>query len=269
MFKSVKSPPSSRLRVNIAGPLAVLALCLPVYEAQAASQRTFASAEDADHALFMAVEDEDTTALTQILGPNSELASSSDPTQDKLEREQFERKYREMHRLARERDGEVVLYIGAENWPFPIPIVSRGGVWRYDVDTGAKEVLYRRVGENEVTAIETCHAMIATLQEPQDHSEASNTAASLLSEARAGSKPVSFRGYSFRLLSKPGDSAFGIVAYPTAYGSSGVVTFVVNDAGVVYQKDLGANTGRVAAKMAAYQADATWVPAEPGLDGPG
>jgi hypothetical protein len=259
-----------RNSIKSAVPLVAVALagCLQVCEAQAASQRTFASAEDASHALFMAVEDEDTTALTQLLGSNNELASSSDPTQDKLEREQFERKYREMHRLARERDGEVVLYVGAENWPFPIPIVSRGGVWRYDADTGAKEVLYRRVGENEVTAIETCHALIATLQEPQEHSDASNSAASLLRAARAGNKPVPFRGYSFRLLSKPGDSTFGIVAYPTAYGSSGVVTFMVNDAGVVYQKDLGANTGRVATKMAAYQADATWVPAEPGLDAP-
>jgi Protein of unknown function (DUF2950) len=271
MFDIIKSRAKFPPRASLSIPLLAIPLVgwLQVCAAEVPSPRTFASAEEASHALFLAVESDDITSLTQILGANNELTSTSDPTQDRLDREQFERKYREMHRLAREHNGEVVLYVGAENWPFPIPLVSHGGVWRYDSDAGAKEVLYRRVGENEVTAIETCHALIATVQEPQEHADASNTSASLLSAARAGNKPVSFHGYSFRLLSKPGSSAFGIVAYPTLYGSSGVMTFEVNDAGVVYQKDLGANTGRIATKMAVYQADATWTPAEAVLDGPG
>jgi hypothetical protein len=261
----------SRLYLNIAIPLLAvpLAVVAQVGDAQTPGQRTFASAEEASDGLFAAVASKDVGAIVAVLGQNNELVSSNDSAQDEVDREQFARKYREMHRLARERDGEVVLYVGAENWPFPIPLVSHGGVWQYDSDVGQREVLYRRVGENEVTAIETCHTLIATLQEPQARADTGNTAASLLNEARAGDKPVALHGYSFRLLGKPGNSAFGIVAYPSAYGSSGVMTFVINDSGVVYQKDLGAKTGRVAAKMAAYKTDATWAPAETGLDSSG
>ena len=74
-------------------------------------------------------------------------------TQDKVERELFVQKYQEMHRLGREADGSVTLYIGAENWPFPIPLVATNGVWRFDPDAGAKEVTFRRIGDNELRAL--------------------------------------------------------------------------------------------------------------------
>jgi Protein of unknown function (DUF2950) len=259
------------MRSNIiAIPLLALPLAafLQVCEAQQASPKTFASAEEASHALFVAVEADATGAVTQILGENNELTGSSDADQDKAERAQFVRKYREMHRLARQNNGEVVLYIGAENWPFPIPLVSHNGVWQYDSDTGEKEVLYRRIGANEVAAIEACHELIANLEKPRAP-DSDNPAGPLLTAARADNKPVPYQGYAFRLLSKPGHDKFGIVAYPTVYGSSGVMTFIVNSKGVVYQKDLGPGTQSVATAMAAYPADSTWVPAEAGLEGPG
>jgi hypothetical protein len=271
MRSNVKGRTKFPSRAHIAIPLLVMtfAACLQVCEAQQASQRTFPSAEEASHALFVAVEADAMGAVAQILGQNDELTSSSDADQDKVDRAQFVRKYREMHRLAREGNAEVVLYIGAENWPFPIPLVSHNGVWHYDSGAGEKEVLYRRIGANEVAAIEVCHALIATLEKPQARADSGNPAQALLSAARADNKPVPFQGYSFRLLSKPGDDTLGIVAYPTVYGSSGVMTFIVNNAGVVYQKDLGASTESVATEMAAYSADSTWAPAEAGLEGPG
>lgn len=236
------------------------ALCLPLARAQQPDQRTFASAEDASEALFMAVEADETGAIAPILGHADELVGSSDAGQDELERAQFVRKYRQMHRLMRERDGEVVLYIGAENWPFPIPLISHNGRWRYDAEAGEQEVLYRRIGENEVAAIETCHALVATPGKPTtnvitDHRSAASPAA-----AHEGDRPVPYLGYTYRVLS--GSGAPGIVAYPTRYGSSGVMTFMVGDTGVVYQKDLGVNTQKVATEMTAYHPDSTWTPAE-------
>jgi hypothetical protein len=206
----------------------LLAISLQVAHAQQPDQRTFPSAEEASEALFVAVAAGETGAITLILGPQ-ELATSSDLEQDKLDRDQFARKYREMHRLARQRDGAMVLYIGAENWPFPIPLTFHEGAWRYDAEAGQQEVLYRRIGENELTAIET-------LKKPQP--------------------PASLRGYTFRALTG------GALAYPTVYGSSGVMTFMVGGKGVVYQKDLGANTKDIATALTTSRHDSTWKPAE-------
>src|SRR5579864_7353338 len=77
------------------------------------------------------------------------FSSAGDEIEDKLEREQFSQKYQEMHRLVREADGNTVLYIGAENWPFPIPLVSTNGAWHFDSDAGKSEILFRTIGENE------------------------------------------------------------------------------------------------------------------------
>jgi hypothetical protein len=229
--------------VLIAAPLAAW---LQVCQAQQSPQRTFASAEDASQALFIAAEADETGAVAQILGQEGELIGSSDADQDKLDRAQFVRKYREMHRLARDRNAEVVLYIGAENWPFPIPLVAHDGVWHYDADAGKREVLYRRIGENEVAAIETCRTLSTSLKKPQAPEQV--TAAT--------------PGYSYRMLSN------SILAYPTVYGSSGVMTFIVSDTGVVYQKDLGASTGKAATRIARYHTDSTWTPAKTGLENP-
>ena len=128
--------------------------------AQDAAHETFASAEEASHALFAAVQSNNEQAIMQILGRDKELVSSGDEHEDKRERERFAQKYQEMHRLVREPDGTTVLYIGAENWPFPVPLVARRGQWFFDSDAGAQEILFRYIGENESIAIETSHALV-------------------------------------------------------------------------------------------------------------
>jgi hypothetical protein len=168
--------------------------------------------------------------------------------QDKLERERFAQKYKEMHRLVREPDGFTVLYIGAENWPFPISLIF-SGKWRFDSDSGAQEVLAREVGENESAAIEVCH----TIGSVQD----GNTSASdnpVVKFARNVSQSEGaersgelFHGYYFRVLKRNARDAV-VVAYPAEYRSSGVMTFVVSK-NAAYERDLGPQTAAIAQKL--------------------
>src|SRR5258707_12533117 len=150
--------PEILLRAKLAG-MAAIALTLLVLGcaqssfAQASQPRTFSGPAEAAQALFQAVEDEDEQAVEAIVGAGKEVTSSSDEVEDKLEREQFCRKYQEMHLLVREPDGSTVLYIGAENWPFPIPLVSKNGAWHFDSETGTQEIRYRNIGKNKNTAI--------------------------------------------------------------------------------------------------------------------
>jgi hypothetical protein len=178
------------------------------------------------------------------LGGSTDLTSSHDDSQDKADREVFVQKYQEMHRLHRERDGAVTLYLGAENWPFPIPIVEKNGAWRFDADAGQQEVRFRRIGENEFTALSVCHEFAS---QRRDRTDAAN--------------PVALYGYYFRVLPPQKTNApvgFAVVAYPAAYRSSGVMTFVVTEKGDVYEKDLGDNTAALAGVMASFHKDATW-----------
>src|ERR1700719_3336278 len=135
--------------------------------AQGVQPKTFSSPAEASSALFQAAQKEDEPALEAILGAGKEVTSSSDDVEDKLEREHFSQKYQEMHRLVREPDGNTVLYIGAENWPFPIPLISKNGAWHFDTSTGLQEILFRRVGENEATAIQVCHALVKTKKQQE------------------------------------------------------------------------------------------------------
>ncbi len=123
--------------------------------AQESAQPTFPSAAEASQSLFQAVQSNDVQGIEKILGGATELASSHDDDQDKADREVFVKKYQEMHRLCREADGSMTLTIGAENWPFPVPLVEKNGAWRFDPMAGAKEVTFRRIGNNELTAIAT------------------------------------------------------------------------------------------------------------------
>jgi len=138
-------------------PFAILAISIGTGVAQPSAQSAFPSAADAGQSLFQAVQDNNEAAMNKILGGSTDLTSSDDDSQDKADREVFVQKYQEMHRLHRERDGSVTLYIGAENWPFPIPIVEKNGAWRFDAAAGQQEIRFRRIGENEFTAISVCH----------------------------------------------------------------------------------------------------------------
>src|SRR5712692_5223209 len=208
---------ASKPRLNWVGTLSALALLIAGYSqmslAQKSGPETFSSPGKATSALFQAVQNGDEEALERILGADKEVTSSSDEIEDKLERERFSQKYQEMHRLVREPDGSTVLYIGAENWPFPIPLVSKNGVWSFDSDTGKQEILFRTVGENETTAIQVCHV----LAKAKEHSETQTTgedpirqyAQSLVNGGPAnpdntardtGNQSSPFHGYYFRVV---------------------------------------------------------------------
>jgi hypothetical protein len=239
-------------------------------KAQTSAQPTFQSTAEASQTLFQAVQSNNEQAIAKILGGPTELTSSRDADQDKVERELFVQKYKEMHRLGRDADGSVTLYIGAENWPFPVPLVPTNGVWRFDPEAGAKEVTFRRIGDNELTAIATCHEFVAAERryrtDPKTADPADVSVASLVAKAATGSTaadPVQLHGYYFRLLSMGGTDGqrtgrFALIAYPAEYRSSGVMTFVVMANDVVYEKDLGANTSSLANTMTAFRKDATW-----------
>ena len=227
-------------------PFAILAIAIGTGAglAQQSDQPVFPSAADAGRSLFQAVQDNNEAAVNQILGGSTDLTSSHDGGQDKTDREVFVQKYQEMHRQHRERDGSVTLYIGAENWPFPIPIVEKNGAWRFDADAGQQEVRFRRIGENELTVISVCRGFASEKRAPAD---AANS--------------VALHGYYFRVLAPHQNKAAGgfvLVAYPAEYRSSGVMTFVVTQKGEVFEKDLGANTSALAGAMASFHKDATW-----------
>ena len=227
-------------------PVAILAISIGTGAAMAqpSAQLAFPSAAEAGQSLFQAVQDNNEAAINKILGGSTDLASSHDDSQDKADREVFVQKYQEMHRLHRERDASVTLYIGAENWPFPIPIVEKNGAWLFDADAGQQEVRFRRIGENEFTAISVCHEFAS---QKRDRTDAAN--------------PVALHGYYFRVVAPHQAKVaggFAMVAYPAEYRSSGVMTFVVTEKGDVYEKDLGANTAALAGAIASFHKDATW-----------
>ena len=215
-----------------------------------------------------------------------------------------------MHRLVKEPDGTTVLYIGAENWPTPIPLVNKGNTWQFDTAAGKKEILYRRVGRNELSTIRVCQELVAAQKEyysAQHHEYAQKIfsdegqhnglywkaakgeaespigplVAAAVAEGYAPSRtgaPTPFRGYYYHSLSRQGKDApggaksyivngkmtggFAFVAYPAEYRSSGVMTFIVNQDGVVYQKDLGQTTDELAKAMKEYDPDSSWQKAE-------
>ena len=229
------------IRVTGALTVLVLAAYAPASGAQQSNQKTYPSAEAAAEALFLAVQARDDHLISQILGGDKELFSLDDETQDDLDRQQFVEKYREMHRVAREPDG-TVLYLGAENWPFPVPLISRKGAWSFDPRAGMSEIVFRRIGANESFAIDVCHALA--------RSDGPETTASV-------DNPVPFHGYYFRTLPVRGKPT-SFIAYPAEYRSSGVMTFIVDHDGVVYERDLGPGTAKVAKTITRYEPDSTW-----------
>src|SRR5882724_3611418 len=191
-----------------------------------------------------------------------------------------------MHRLVREPDGTTVLYIGAENWPFPIPLVSKNGAWYFDSDAGTQEILFRTIGEDETTALQVCHV----LAQGKERSETETVAADpviqyaqrLVSSGTAdtdnaarvtGNQSSPFHGYYFRIVGNTvaspnnrvpaGRTTSGVVlvAYPAEYRSSGVMTFLVTKKGIVYEKDLGSKTMTLA-KNLKRGPDSSWHTAE-------
>ena len=296
--------------VRLASAAILLAACLPQGSvAQQPGQKTFSSPQDASTALVAAVESNDEKAMLEILGPDGqEVISSGDKAEDAQNRADFIRRYHEMHRLVREPDG-FTLYIGAENWPVPIPVVERDRAWYFDTAAGKREILYRRIGRNEISTISVCQELVAAQKEyystqheyaPKIFSDAGQhnglyweagdgesqspigpLIASAVAEGyakRPDGAPTPYRGYYFRILTRQGKNSaggpknyivcgkmtegFAFVAYPAEYRSSGVMTFIVNEDGVVYQKDLGWKTDVLAKAMKEYNPGSGWQKAE-------
>jgi Protein of unknown function (DUF2950) len=151
----------------LAATIVFLMACLPApLAAQEKGQKTFASAEEAAAAFATAAQNNNEQVMLEILGPKGKsLISSGDATEDAENRADFAKRYQQMHRLVREPDGTTTLYIGAENWPCPIPIVNKGNVWYYDTAAGEREILYRRIGRNEVSAMHICRAVVVAQKE--------------------------------------------------------------------------------------------------------
>jgi hypothetical protein len=253
--------------------------------AQESRAKTFSSPGEACKALLQAVQNGDEQTLETILGAGKEVTSSSDEVEDKLEREQFSQKYQEMHRLVREPDGSTVLYIGAENWPFPIPLVSKNGEWYFDSDHGKQEILFRTIGEDEMTAIQVCDAFANAKKQYQTAATTDDPISQYVKglvgagnsntrDNSGASSSTPFHGYYFRVVS--GNSAetgsthtsekktggLLLVAYPAEYRTSGVMTFIVKQNGAVYQKDLGPDTATIAANMKKRSSGSGWQPAK-------
>lgn len=228
--------------------------------AQPPNQKTFDTAQKATHALFVAIRDNDKPALSTILGVQSGAVCSDSQDQDKQERTRFILKYQEMRRLVQESNGKTVLYIGAENWPFPFPLVSSKGIWRFDTAVGQQEMRFRLIGENETLAIQTCQSLI----------QLDNSA-----DTGVGKSPKLIHGYYFRSVmphspsyarqsvgaptSTTSRSMPAVLAYPADYRTSGVMTFIIERDGIVHAKDLGSMAGKKDRDFSKLRPDSTWV----------
>src|ERR1017187_6631364 len=273
-----------------------------------AGQETFSSAAKASMSLVSALQNNRQQALLKILGPDAkEIVSSGDESEDASDRAQFVQKYERMHRLVTEPDGTTTLYIGAENWPTPIPLLHKGEAWYFDTAAGKQEILYRRIGKNELAVIQVCRELVDAQKEyyaePHD-GDKNQYAQKLYSDPgkhnglywkASSDEPASpigplvaaaaqegygeaadqehqpFQGYYFQILKGEGRGSahsyivdgkmtrgFAFVAYPAEYRSSGVMTFVVSQDGIVYEKDLGPRAAEIAKKLTRYDRDATW-----------
>ena len=280
--------------------------------AAARSQESFSSPEQAVQALVAAARSDETADLLKVFGQSAKkLVVSGDPVADKNGREKFVAAYDDMNRIDKQGDDKAVLVVGKDEWSLPIPIVMQGNVWRFDTKAGEQEIIDRRVGKNELSAVEVCRAYVDAQREyasedrngdgileyaqtfassagkhdglywKVNEGEAASPMGPLVVSARSEgyTKPkpgerAPYHGYLYKILKKQGKHApggahdyvikgrmiggFALVAFPAQYGASGIMTFVVNQDGVVYEKNLGPNTEKIASGMTTFNPDTTW-----------
>lgn len=281
----------------------------------APTQRTFSTPDEARQALINAVQAKDHVAMRAIFGPVATELEPGDTVEQAAEFEHFARHVAEGVALSKEGETKATLLIGTEKWPFPVQIVNKGGTWLFDTAAGREEILNRRIGHNELLAINVCRAYVEAQREyyamPEpDGDQIPKYAQRMISTAGrkdglywptpAGAKesplgllvakareegymqqhkpgkkgPHPFHGYYFRIIKQQGKNAPGgtfsyvingnmvgghaLVAYPARWGVSGVMTFIVNQRGRVYQKNLGPTTAHSARRMKVYNPDLTW-----------
>jgi hypothetical protein len=282
----------------------VFLLALPLV-ATAADQRTFATPEAAVDALQEALKANDEAALTAIFGDrHKEMIGSGDAAQNAAERAKAAEALATFRVLDSRGENRRVLLMGANAWPLPIPLVKTGSAWRFATEEGVDELLNRRIGGNERSAIQVMRAYVDAQRKyaAADHdgdgvlqyaqklasSEGRRDGLYWPADAAKGEEESPFgplvgassaylkghqkgdpyRGYHFRILTRQGKGApggaynyvingrmiagFAMVAYPHDYGRSGVMSFIVNHNGKVYERNLGPNTEKVVAKMTAF-----------------
>jgi hypothetical protein len=303
----------SRLLVALLISVAMLGSSRVQAQTAAPAHENFDTAMDAVRALVTAAHSNDTARLRAIFGPGSdELVESGDPVADKRDRANFVKAYHTKHVLLADGTDRKLLTVGARGFQLPTPLVRLDGRWQFDGAAGAEELVFRRIGRNELDAIAVCKGIVDAQNDYAAMNAEKSTvkiyAAKLMSdpgrrnglywEARAGERasPAGpllaqateegyeagtgspYHGYYYHLLTKQGPSApggaksylvdgvlsggFAAVAWPAQYRASGVMTFIVGQDGVVYQKDLGDDTERFAKSLTAYDPDSSWTPAE-------
>jgi hypothetical protein len=274
------------------------------------AQQDFKTPDEAASALSNAAKAGDRKAILTVLGPDGQdIVSSGDEVADAATRQKFVAAYDAKHRIAMEGDNKAILVIGQEDFPLPIPLVRKDGLWRFATAAGREEILFRRVGRDELDAIQSCLAYVDAQNEyaesdrtgagahtyaqriisapgkkdglywPTSQGEDVSPLGELVAEAtaqgyRPGGGRTPFHGYYFKILTKQGPAApggeldyivrgkmiggFALVAYPAEYRNSGVMTFMVNHTGNVFQKDLGPDTAKLAERMTSFNPDQSW-----------
>jgi hypothetical protein len=300
----------------------------PPAQAQAPSQSTFSSADDALQALVAAAKDKDRAALAKLFGPDYNQLLSGDEIEDNKDLAEFADAVQESAQLQKVNDNKYTITAGRDNWPTPIPLVQKDGKWLFDTKEGLNEVINRRVGENELSAIATCRVYAIAQWEyytegDWDHDSVAEYAQKFISTpgnhdglywetsedenpsplgklfaaastegyiskqeipdaaGKGGSDKeqipfdrAPYHGYYFKILTRQGPHApggkygyvingnmiagYALVAYPDKWGNSGVMTFIINQQGRVYEKNLGSNTAKLASAMTEYDPDPTW-----------
>jgi len=296
----------------LGGAVAVATLALLAGCDLLGGQQSFSSPEQAGEALVAAVQSGETSNMLRVLGEEAKpVVDSGDPVDDGNKRSEFLAAYGAGHRWVTETPEAATLRVGDNDWPFPFPLVNDNGRWRFDTSFGIEEILDRRIGENEIAAIQASLAYVDAQREyywwnPDGESmlhyartivsapdkkdglfwesaggDNPSPLGELFAAARAEGylqnsdiQPAPYYGYHFRILTAQGSHAaggaydyvvgdhmiggFGLVAWPAERGVSGVMTFIVNHDGVVFSKDLGPDTAKLAAAMTTFDPDDTW-----------
>lgn len=281
-------------------------LALALMSPAALAQQSFSTPEDAAAALAAAVKSGPRNILKVLGGAADDIVSSGDEVADDDIRRRFLSMYDARHAVKVEGNKKATLVLGPDDFPFPIPLVNTKTGWEFDTAAGRTEVLYRRIGRNELDAIQTCLAFVDAQNEYADKDRGDGAgvyaqriastagkkdglfwrddadpsplgalAAQASAEGyKAGEQPSPYHGYYFRILKGQGSDApggalnyvvkgkmiggFALIAWPAEYGNSGVMTFLVNHAGTVYQKDLGKRTEFIAQRTTLFDPDQTW-----------
>jgi hypothetical protein len=290
--------------VMIAGTVALLTAASAVE-----AQQSYQTPDEAAAALVSAVRADDQNAELAVLGPDSDdIISSGDKVSDDAIRERFLESYDAKHQITTNGDSKAILVIGDNDYPFPIPLTRKAGKWSFDTEEGRREILYRRIGRNELDAIQVC---LAYVDAQDEYAEKDRTGAgagvyaehfisnpgkkdglywqiaqgdeeSPLGELFAKASEEGYKadegrspyhGYYYKIITKQDrtrkaaqptmswwqdDRRFCPGRYPAEYRNSGVVTFIVNHTGAVFQKDLGPDTAKLAEKISSFDPDSTW-----------